>query len=273
MWLDKEYARAYHKAYYVKHREQMLARQKARFEATPPERRRANNATQYRRSLEKSDFNHGTSGYRMHKCRCSICVAAHKEALSRVPPDKHARDKAAAVASGFANKPHGSVKTYNLGCRCLLCVTKNRTMVRKYTAKQRATEKYKATRRAYFKRIRSDPVARMVDFMRGRLRCVVASPDRKSISSRLPIGCSIDALRKHLEAQFLPGMTWDNYGTAWHVDHIMPVAAYNMEIPEQRSACFHYTNLQPLWDVINFEKHDSITFDTSYAIAMTPYPA
>jgi hypothetical protein len=57
-------------------------------------------------------------------------------------------------------------------------------------------------------------------------------------------------------------MNWDNYGetkdkskkNAWHIDHIIPCAAFNMTDPIHQKACFHYTNLQPLWWHENIRK-------------------
>jgi hypothetical protein len=55
-------------------------------------------------------------------------------------------------------------------------------------------------------------------------------------------------------------MTWDNYGTAkdggkcWHIDHIKPIAAFDITKKDQREACFHFTNLQPLWAEDNLRK-------------------
>jgi hypothetical protein len=69
------------------------------------------------------------------------------------------------------------------------------------------------------------------------------------------LGCSISGLRVHLEKQFKPGMTWENHGYAgWHVDHIRPLASFDLRDPVQQKVCFHYTNLQPLWAPENIEK-------------------
>jgi hypothetical protein len=60
------------------------------------------------------------------------------------------------------------------------------------------------------------------------------------------IGCSYEALRRHLAAQFLPGMSWENHGE-WEIDHIRPCASFDLTNPVQQRECFHYSNLQPLW--------------------------
>ena len=32
----------------------------------------------------------------------------------------------------------------------------------------------------------------------------------------------------------------------WEIDHIKPVAAFDLTQPQHQLACFHYTNCQPL---------------------------
>lgn len=62
------------------------------------------------------------------------------------------------------------------------------------------------------------------------------------------IGCSLIELRKYLESLFTEGMKWNNYGYyGWHVDHLIPCAAFDLTDPEQQKTCFHFSNLQPLW--------------------------
>ena len=36
------------------------------------------------------------------------------------------------------------------------------------------------------------------------------------------IGCTWNQAHQHIEKQFKSGMTWDNHGKVWHVDHIIP---------------------------------------------------
>lgn len=77
----------------------------------------------------------------------------------------------------------------------------------------------------------------------------------KSKSTGLLLGCSGEELMRHLEKQFKPEMTWENYGQ-WHMDHIRPCSSFDMADPEQQKACFHFSNYQPLWAKENFSKSD-----------------
>jgi hypothetical protein len=71
------------------------------------------------------------------------------------------------------------------------------------------------------------------------------------------LGCPVCWLEIHLESLFKPGMTWENYGPVWHVDHVRPCASFDLSNPEQQRTSFHWTNLQPLFAVENLEKGHS----------------
>ena len=69
------------------------------------------------------------------------------------------------------------------------------------------------------------------------------------------LGCDIAELKIYLESKFKKGMTWDNYNIkGWHIDHIMPCAAFDFSKEEDQRKCFHYTNMQPLWASENHHK-------------------
>lgn len=71
------------------------------------------------------------------------------------------------------------------------------------------------------------------------------------------LGVTYDIVKKHIEDQFVEGMTWENYGK-WHIDHIVPLASAK-DIDELIALC-HYSNLQPLWAEENLEKRDKINW-------------
>lgn len=79
---------------------------------------------------------------------------------------------------------------------------------------------------------------------------------QKALPTLTLLGCSLEELRRHLEKQFLPGMSWENYGKeGWHVDHKRPCASFSdLTRPEQQRECFRFSNLQPLWSTDNYKK-------------------
>ena len=85
---------------------------------------------------------------------------------------------------------------------------------------------------------------------------LTANGGRKAAKTEMLLGCSLAKAQAHLEAQFLPGMSWENHGE-WHIDHIRPCASFDLTDPEQQKQCCHYTNLQPLWAADNLAKSDT----------------
>jgi hypothetical protein len=98
-----------------------------------------------------------------------------------------------------------------------------------------------------------NPSYRLGRRMRIRVNAVLRRENyHRTGSSGDYLGCSLAELKAHLEARFLPGMTWANYGSGWHVDHIVPLAS--AKTPDEILRLCHYTNLQPLWAQDNLRK-------------------
>ncbi len=119
----------------------------------------------------------------------------------------------------------------------------DRVLSRKDVVNKQLREKYN-----------TDTVYRIKCCLRSRFYELVKN---KSDSIINIIGCTIDELIIHLENQFQPGMNWDNHGL-WHIDHIIPCAAFDLTKEEEQKKCFHYTNLQPLWAKDNISKGTKI---------------
>lgn len=109
--------------------------------------------------------------------------------------------------------------------------------------------------RNYYKNVLSkDIFYKIRAILRNRVQFIVKYYKGKKPSSALKmLGCNLEQFREHLQSNFLPGMTWSNYGK-WHIDHIKPLACFNLKEEEQVKACCHYTNLQPLWASDNIKK-------------------
>lgn len=68
------------------------------------------------------------------------------------------------------------------------------------------------------------------------------------------VGYSVNDLKEHLERQFLPRMSWSNFGE-WHIDHIVPISAFIVEDEGAAREVWALPNLRPLWAKDNLSKH------------------
>ncbi len=115
-----------------------------------------------------------------------------------------------------------------------------------YAQKAKYRKNNKAKRCLYENnRLKTNPSAHLANRFRNWVNKLI---ERKSGNASSLIGCSYDELKSHLESQFKPGMTWNNWSNqGWQVDHIQPLLSYDLTDPNQQKDAFHYTNLQPLW--------------------------
>lgn len=159
----------------------------------------------------------------------------------------------------------------NAKCRDYRARNREKAKARDLAYYARRKEDIKVRSRAYYARNRgvriayttaysqnlrkTDPAYRLMHNLRNQTRHGMArAGGTKSHRTIEYIGCSFKELRSHLEKQFRPGMIWENYGPVWHVDHIRPCASFDLSDPEQQRACFHFSNLQPLFAEENLKK-------------------
>lgn len=106
-------------------------------------------------------------------------------------------------------------------------------------------------------RLENDIVFKLTRSLRHRLYLILRGRNKSAPTLEL-LGCTVEELRKHLEAQFVEGMSWSNI----HIDHIIPISYAGDSIKEpfwQHYLC-SYHNLQPLFAKDNLRKHDKVKF-------------
>lgn len=54
------------------------------------------------------------------------------------------------------------------------------------------------------------------------------------------------AYREAIKNKFSPGMTFDNHGTLWEFDHIVPIATFDLRDLIEIKKCFNINNIRPL---------------------------
>jgi len=98
--------------------------------------------------------------------------------------------------------------------------------------------------------------------LRGRIRVALnvksLLKQQKSITL---LGCSIQQYKEHLEKSFEPGMSWENHGTEWHIDHIKPIASFDLQDEEQQKLAFNFKNTQALWKADNLSKGSKLDWE------------
>jgi len=130
---------------------------------------------------------------------------------------------------------------------------KNAEKVAQYQ-RDRAESRNQSNRRRRAERKATDPTYALSETLRATTSAAFRRFGyRKGTTTERVIGCTWDELRSHIERQFLPGMTWANRGSMWHVDHILPMA--ESKDREELLARCHFTNLRPLWALDNHKKH------------------
>jgi hypothetical protein len=113
--------------------------------------------------------------------------------------------------------------------------------------------------REYDTKRRSTPRGRIDDAVSAGIRDSLRKGAKAGRKWEVLVGYTVDDLMAHLERQFIDGMSWNNYGD-WHIDHVIPKAAFNYTSPEHADfiRCWGLNNLQPLWAVDNMKKSDSL---------------
>lgn len=87
---------------------------------------------------------------------------------------------------------------------------------------------------------------RVLHCLRERIRKALRGIAQSGRTMEL-LSCPMWSFKIYLESLFEVGMTWENYGTVWEVDHIIPCALFDLTKPDHQHRCFHFSNMQPMF--------------------------
>ena len=139
----------------------------------------------------------------------------------------------------------------------------NKDKIKSYKNEWRKLNKDKI--KNYHKRYRNNRLKTNIQYklscnLRSRLRIAI-NKNYKSGSAVRDLGCTVTELKTYLESKFQSGMNWDNYGYyGWHIDHIKPLANFDLTNRQQFLEACHYTNLQPMWAKDNLSKGKKLIY-------------
>src|SRR5690554_1419707 len=74
------------------------------------------------------------------------------------------------------------------------------------------------------------------------------------------VGYTLGDLMSHLERQFDSKMSWENYGSYWHIDHIVPKSSFKIKSAGDKEfmECWSLSNLRPLPAILNLKKYNKM---------------
>jgi hypothetical protein len=135
-------------------------------------------------------------------------------------------------------------------------------LCKKYRDKPESKEKANAYRRKAYLQEAVKIKKLYVNRIRSLLKKAGVSYDMEdkygTLKYEATLGCDIPTLKKWIEFNFEEGMSWDNWGAYWHLDHVIPCAHFNLKDAEQQMICFHWSNLHPMVGVENLKKSAKI---------------
>lgn len=71
-----------------------------------------------------------------------------------------------------------------------------------------------------------------------------------------------ESFREYINSKLLEGMTLENFGSVWGIDHIVPVELFDLNNEEDLKVCYNFINLIPMFNDDNRFKGGSIHFSS-----------
>jgi hypothetical protein len=209
---------------------------------------------EYPKTNEFFNYTNKSKGYLSPYCKACIKVRNHKNQKRYYHENKERILK--------RTKEYRKNNSRSTKQRSKAYYEKNRDRILKQCAKYRDTDRYRAMVNEREKRKRNENPAYKLHTNVSRLvRFGLAKTGGKA-NGKIWEKLQYDSqqLKEHLEKQFDENMTWDNYGSYWHVDHIYPrsLLPYTSLDDPNFAKCWAISNLQPLEVTENIRKSNKV---------------
>lgn len=95
-----------------------------------------------------------------------------------------------------------------------------------------------------------------------RLRMLISASIRGKIRKEKSTNnyANLDKIKDRLESLFTEEMNWENHGTYWHIDHIIPQSLFDFTKDEHIKMCWSEKNLRPILKKENILKSNSVDY-------------
>lgn len=263
-WKNREAMLAYNREYYARNKERILARCKvyarehkeqmaASGSARYLKNRDAELAARKQRYARKRDIERRQQAE--YRAANLDAIRAQQKAYREANRDELARrrrERREANLDAYRAKERARTKTPAQRAAAV-----ERTRKWQEANLERHREWMRSNRK---RRMDSDPAFKASVAMRRRFYMAIRNQvyDGWNIRSGQAVrllGCTMAEFVAYIESLWSAGMTWENWTRdGWHIDHIVPLSAFDLSDEDQAKAACHYTNLRPLWAKDNLRK-------------------
>ena len=105
-------------------------------------------------------------------------------------------------------------------------------------------------------RKKDDPLFKFIANCRTRIYKIFVSKNK--LRTKDLLGEEISFIENWFKFCFIDTMSWENQGSVWHIDHVIPISKFNISSEEDVVYCFNWKNLSPLSSIKNMTKKDNI---------------
>uniref|UniRef100_A0A6C0EAV1 Uncharacterized protein n=1 Tax=viral metagenome TaxID=1070528 RepID=A0A6C0EAV1_9ZZZZ len=106
------------------------------------------------------------------------------------------------------------------------------------------------------KRYRTDEIYKKKKSIKDHIRTFLKGKNKNKYDNYL--GCTLGFYRDWLWFNMQAGMTEENHGTFWHIDHVIPVNKFDLTKESDILACYNWRNTCPVFGSFNMSKHDTV---------------
>lgn len=141
-------------------------------------------------------------------------------------------------------------------------IDKGRDNLRVYQAEYYQVHKKRILNTKY-NRLKIDKIFRLRELVSSRITRGLkdlVNGRKKSMKTVMYLGCTFGEYKIYLEKKFKNKMNWSNMGgkTGWQIDHIRPLASFDLSKESEQLKAFNYKNTQPMWAYDNRSKGSKI---------------
>jgi len=190
----------------------------------------------------KNDFTYILKDLRSVKIYCPKCLHEIQKARCKSYKQRN-KDKISSYNAMYKAENKESISEYN----------------KKYDSEHR--EEIQTRQNAYQKNRRAtDPEFKFIHAMRTRMNKFMKG--QKSSSTAELLGCTRNDFIIWIRYQFIGNMEWNNHGSVWHYDHVIPCAIFDQTNADEQEKCWHWSNYRPMFGPDNMSKQDKISKET-----------